>query len=391
MRDLFASGTRLDQVQMCWRYYNYVGRRKLVPFTKGPKLEKGSVGHKILAYFYREVGLNINREVKKDRDKIIEEAFKLGTLEAAKTDLKIEVLRDLFDDLRLYFIFWQNDGWFPLLDDKGEPLVEVPLTKIIYERPDTEESEGVRVIFNGIIDLVLPAAKVDGVQVGPRIVDHKFKDRFSELNPLDNQLSLYSATTGIPDVMRNDVGGQKEGNVNKFRRQPNRYQPEQMKENIEWAVYWMLDADYHEAVDVWPPNITSCDKFGGCQFKKVCSKIESVREAILNANFKRGKAFSIYEEEKLERLAPAARASIANPVAISTGPVPDVRREEVPEDTAVHVSEQEVVPLVQQELVAREELRDEPADVPTEPEPPKEERLADRLIRAALEKHRAQK
>jgi len=309
MRDIFISPTSLDEIQLCWRRYQYSRKRRLTPFFRPGRMEKGTVGHKILAYYYTEMGLNLSRETKKHRDLIIEESLKIGTLEAAKTDLSRELLNKLFEDVQSYYNHFRGEDWLPLLDDKGLPLVEVPLTKVLYERPDEGEIEGVRVIFNGIIDLLLAPRK--GVPV--TIVDHKFKDRFSELDPLSNQLSLYSATTGIRDVVRNDVGGQKEGNVNKYRRQSFKYDKSQQDENLRWAIYWALEADYHESVNIYPPNPTSCDKFGGCLYRDVCNTMPAGREGVINANFKTGTAFSIYEDP--DKPAPAVLASGASIVA----------------------------------------------------------------------------
>lgn len=292
MIDIFISPSSLDEIQLCWRRYQFSRKRRLVPFKRPERMEKGTVGHKILAYYYTEMGLNLSRELPKLREQVIEESLKIGTLEAAKTELGTEMLHKLFEDVNLYFQHFAREDWLPLLDDKRVPLVEVPLTKVLFERADTEEVEGVRVIFNGIIDLLLAPRK--GVPV--TIVDHKFKDRFSELDPLSNQLSLYSATTGIKDVLRNDIGGQKEGNVNKFRRQSFRYDKSQQDENLRWAIYWALEANYHESVNIYPPNPTSCDKFGGCLFSRICNTMPANREAIINANFKTGTSHSIYED-----------------------------------------------------------------------------------------------
>src|SRR5882672_9136857 len=160
-------------MQLCWRLYYYVSKRRLVPFYRPQRMEKGSVGHKILAYYYREIGLNLNRETKKHRDQIIEEAMKLGLLEAAKGELDKESLSTLTETVESYFNHYRNEDWLPLLDDKGLPLVEVPLTKVIHEEPDKNGTEGIRIIFNGIIDLILAARR----GVGVTIVDHKFPSR----------------------------------------------------------------------------------------------------------------------------------------------------------------------------------------------------------------------
>jgi hypothetical protein len=320
MKDLFVSPTRLDAIQICWKYYELAQLRKLIPFIKAERMEKGSVGHKILYHYYRELGLNVNRVDKRHRNDIIEEAFKIGTLEATKTDLTREALNGVFENCHSYFRHYQHEDWLPLLDDKGQPLVEVPLTKVLFQREDTSELEGIRIIFNGIIDLILAARK--GVPV--TIVDHKFKDRISDLDPLSNQMALYSASTGIQDVLRNDIGSHKEGNPNKFHRPSFRYEQSQMNENIQWAVYWALEAEYHEAVAIFPPNPTSCDKFGGCLFRRVCNTIPAGREGVINANFRTRGKFSIYVPEP-EPSPSENKVETAKELATAIPTVPGVR------------------------------------------------------------------
>lgn len=55
---------------------------------------------------------------------------------------------------------------------------------------------------------------------------------------------------------------------------------------------WTLDLQYHLSIaesyaeqGYWPMNDTACDKFGGCMFRKICSKSPQVREAFLKSDF----------------------------------------------------------------------------------------------------------
>lgn len=55
---------------------------------------------------------------------------------------------------------------------------------------------------------------------------------------------------------------------------------------------WIGDLDYHidnakryAEAGYWPMNETSCDKYGGCPYKSVCSQTPSVRPAFLEADF----------------------------------------------------------------------------------------------------------
>jgi PD-(D/E)XK nuclease superfamily protein len=56
----------------------------------------------------------------------------------------------------------------------------------------------------------------------------------------------------------------------------------------EWLVdlrYWLHNAETYATAGYWPQNDTSCDKFGGCKFREVCSKSPQVREQYLKSTF----------------------------------------------------------------------------------------------------------
>lgn len=56
----------------------------------------------------------------------------------------------------------------------------------------------------------------------------------------------------------------------------------------EWLVdlrYWLHNAETYATNGHWPQNDTSCDKFGGCKFREVCSRSPKVRHAYLTATF----------------------------------------------------------------------------------------------------------
>jgi hypothetical protein len=57
---------------------------------------------------------------------------------------------------------------------------------------------------------------------------------------------------------------------------------------------WLADlrvllenAERYAENDYWPMNDSSCDKFGGCRYRDICSKSPSVRERFLAADFEK--------------------------------------------------------------------------------------------------------
>ena len=56
----------------------------------------------------------------------------------------------------------------------------------------------------------------------------------------------------------------------------------------EWLVdlrYLLHQAETYATTNYWPQNDTSCSKFGGCQFREVCSKSPGIRETYLRGTF----------------------------------------------------------------------------------------------------------
>ena len=277
--------------------YYYSSRRRLRFLVKGKKLDRGTLIHAIAAHHYREVGLNLNRDPKKSKLDIIDEAIAVGTVEAAKSDLDMKSIQETIDVYRSYVNFYPNDRWVPLLDDKGLPLIEVPFSKLIYQSPDAvmDKGEGIQVILIGKIDIIL--APMPPEELEPIVVDHKSYDRFWTFSSLSNQYRAYSSATGLKRVGRNTFGFQKEGNVNKFKRDLHSFTQTELDEWTQWAIFKVLDTDMHNEMGTYPPNFTSCDKFGGCRFRKVCSNPPEHRESVINMNFMEGQYVDIYKKE----------------------------------------------------------------------------------------------
>ncbi len=59
----------------------------------------------------------------------------------------------------------------------------------------------------------------------------------------------------------------------------------QIQEWIDDLHYWFTLAEQCALADRWPQNDTSCDRYGGCKFRGVCSKSPQVRERFLEADF----------------------------------------------------------------------------------------------------------
>ncbi len=61
--------------------------------------------------------------------------------------------------------------------------------------------------------------------------------------------------------------------------------PDQIEEWLEDLRLTLSVAESYATANYWPQNDTACDKFGGCQFRGVCSKSPQVREMFIKADF----------------------------------------------------------------------------------------------------------
>lgn len=61
--------------------------------------------------------------------------------------------------------------------------------------------------------------------------------------------------------------------------------PDQLAEWLHDLKFWLGQAEAYAEADYYPMNDTSCDKFGGCKFRSICSKSPQVREQFLKSDY----------------------------------------------------------------------------------------------------------
>lgn len=75
--------------------------------------------------------------------------------------------------------------------------------------------------------------------------------------------------------------------------------PDQLDEWLLDLQFWLRLAESYAEANYWPMNDLSCDKYGGCAFRGVCSKSPQVREKFLKTDF-----IKLPEEERWNPLKP---------------------------------------------------------------------------------------
>lgn len=113
---------------------------------------------------------------------------------------------------------------------------------------------------------------------------------FSQFSP-SNQIDLYTLAGKVvfsTEVVGGIIDGiQLSPNFNRFRRHLETRSPEQVDEFIEGTRVFIKQAHSFSSEGTWPKNETSCSRYGGCQFRDVCSKPESIRQLFLKSFIKK--------------------------------------------------------------------------------------------------------
>jgi len=128
------------------------------------------------------------------------------------------------------------------------------------------------------------------------VMDHKTlsstpSSSYFDSFDLDNQMSLYTLAGQI--ILNSPVKGviidaiQVAVGFSRCTRGFTYRTPDQLEEWMETTKHWLREAERCAEADSWPMKDTSCNMYGGCEFREVCSKSPQVRSKWLEAKFKK--------------------------------------------------------------------------------------------------------
>lgn len=283
MKTLLTSPNSLNN-SSCMTYYMYDKVVEAAPERKADYLDKGDLIHAMLAEYYRLKMLPVDQ--RPPHALMIEQAIELGRHKVISLDLEIEVSEDeVIPTFRDYCLYWQNDPELPV-------AVEQPVVLPLYERPDTDEEEGLTVLLQMIPDIIF-----ENRQGAKTWTDHKTRSRNQEATPLANQFLAYAWASGTRRSMRNNIGFQKTLPAEKkFTRDFFPYPQGVIDWWVGWSVYRAQFIDACVKGDFFPPDFSVCGRYSGCTFQDVCMQSVENRERFLNENFvRRRRVRSIYD------------------------------------------------------------------------------------------------
>lgn len=191
-----------------------------------------------------------------------------------------------------------------ILDD-GTPAVELSFRFELDWGPelqfnkdaidDLNSPDGIREIYNqpyllsGHLDRVVNFAESLYVMDRKTSLTTLSGYYFNQWSP-SNQMTLYTLAGKI--MLNSPIKGVIIDAAQVLLEKPNNFQrgftyrtDDQLDEWLVDLRYWLHNAETYATNEYWPMNDTSCDKFGGCKFREVCSKSPQVREQYLESMF----------------------------------------------------------------------------------------------------------
>lgn len=270
--------TKLNVLQLCGRKYNWVFKQALSPLSKPDYLERGDLMHKMLApYYIMRRSRSRWAQNKRAHEDVIRAALKIGEHFAIQMQLHPDDVQETMFQFTEYCRFYEHDGWDRII------AVEQPGSLVLYE--DNE----ICIVYELKPDLII---QLDNIAVLP--VDHKTAKQRKEPSRLANQFIGYCYALKTNNIVINKIGFQKTLKpAERFQRHTLSYPDDVLEEWKNDTVWWVKQLLRYVDEDYWPPNFTSCDKWGGCVFEHVCVKERIAREYELMKSFERSETWDV--------------------------------------------------------------------------------------------------
>ena len=286
---LALDSTSLGAFKKCPRYYYYTILCGYEPKKLSHHLFFGLVYHGALERYDhgRSAGLPhddcVDAAVKWLLEQTWSEATKRPWDSGDANKNRFTLLRTVVDYLDR---FGENDSLETLQLDNGKPAVELSFTFFSGHHAGNGEP----IHFCGHFDRVASMSGSDYIVDRKTTAGTISPSWFAQFNP-HNQFSLYALAGRV--VFKFPVqgvivdGAQIAVGFSRFERAISPRTDAQLEEWHADAIWTMQEMERCARVGHWPMNDTSCDKYGGCAFRGICSKPPGARQLWLDSEFTR--------------------------------------------------------------------------------------------------------
>lgn len=279
--------TCLSDFAKCPRYY-YLKRVEGWSNETGIHLRWGSEFHKALEDYDRERAAGIHHDDSMhDTLRALLERIEGWEPEARSKSEELKSKANLVRSVIWYLCHYEEDPARTVIREGGKPAVELNFNFALDIWPLDYTPETPyhlcgyldRVVeFGG--DKYVMDRKTTTTTLGSYYFDRYDNDLQMSLYTMAGQVLLQSPIKGvIVDAVQVAVG------FSRFVRGFTYRSPDRLEEWLGETRYWISRAEECSVRDYWPMNTTSCDKYGGCEFRGICSKSPVVREKFLESEF----------------------------------------------------------------------------------------------------------
>lgn len=183
-----------------------------------------------------------------------------------------------------YIENFKDDAAKTIILDTGAPAVELSFR---MELPYNTRN-AVPYLFCGHLDRVVTFNGLTFVMDRKTASSTLASNYFDKYEP-NNQMTAYSAAAKV--IYKQPIRGviidavQIAVGFSRYVRGITYRTPAQLDEWLVDLSHWLALAETYALAGHWPMNDNACDKYGGCPFRKVCSKDPGVRQAMLESDF----------------------------------------------------------------------------------------------------------
>ena len=279
--------TSLGWLKTCPRYYEYSMIEQWRSRSNSVHLDFGLWYHDALESYDRWCAEGMNHE--DALAETVRKCLKLTWIDGKpwESDHNAKTRETLIRSVVWYLEqFGDHDAAKTVILANGKPAVELSFRLEMDWGPQC--GNGQPYVISGHLDRVVKFTggfyvmdrKTSGSMIGSN-----FFDGFAP----DNQMSLYTFASKviyqtpvkgvIIDAVQIAVGFSRYSRGFTFRTEA------QTEEWLEETKVWFALAEQYATAGYWPMNDKACGNYGGCVFRKVCSKSPEVRQRFLESDF----------------------------------------------------------------------------------------------------------
>ena len=281
MKTLNVDSQVINTIQLCARRTQYAFLESLTLPEKAEPLERGDLMHKMMECYYGLKGqclsptsevqkalTEVNTSVLVDHASIVQACLTIGEHFGAGLQLPLDEVEQCLYQFKEYANYYEHDSWNPI-------SVEAVGSEILYQDDDY------RFIYSVKIDLIAEQGNMRAPW------DHKTSKKRTPPVSLSNQFMGYCWALGTNNIVVNKIGFQKTLKpAERFERHILEYTNAQIEEWRVNTVKWCFKLMEHIEKNEWDQNFTSCDKYSGCIYAKLCESDPQIRDLVKVREYK---------------------------------------------------------------------------------------------------------